>query len=145
MCVLRSVRNTERFGPSNPNPAAISMAGIVDLLLVDLERNMPRATFANGARASSTAPRVSRCKEDDFDRLGVESPTPTRIDRPMHSGDELGRKQYFDPTACEKEFKAAERQFQRAMEEYKESSGRMFPTWSEVLEVLRCLGYEKIA
>ena len=29
------------------------------------------------------------------------------------------------------------------MNEYKHSSGRMFPTWSEVLEVLRGLGYEK--
>ena len=28
--------------------------------------------------------------------------------------------------------------------EYKHKSGRMFPTWSEVLEVLRALGYEKI-
>ena len=31
-----------------------------------------------------------------------------------------------------------------AMNEYKHKSGRMFPTWSEVLEVLRSLGYEKI-
>jgi hypothetical protein len=31
----------------------------------------------------------------------------------------------------------------QAMKAYKESSGRMFPTWSEVLEVLRSLGYEK--
>ena len=31
-----------------------------------------------------------------------------------------------------------------AMNEYKRSSGRMFPTWSEVLEVLQGLGYEKI-
>ena len=29
------------------------------------------------------------------------------------------------------------------MHDYKQSSGRMFPTWSEVLEVLRDLGYEK--
>jgi hypothetical protein len=30
-----------------------------------------------------------------------------------------------------------------AMQDYKKSSGRMFPTWSEVLEVLQGLGYEK--
>ena len=30
-----------------------------------------------------------------------------------------------------------------AMQEYKKSSGRMFPTWSEVLEVLRAIGYMK--
>ncbi|MDR3635307.1 MAG: hypothetical protein P4L84_16000 [Isosphaeraceae bacterium] len=31
----------------------------------------------------------------------------------------------------------------RAIERYKRESGRMFPTWSEVLEVVRALGYEK--
>jgi hypothetical protein len=30
-----------------------------------------------------------------------------------------------------------------AMDAYKKSSGRMFPTWSEVLEVLHSLGYRK--
>jgi hypothetical protein len=37
----------------------------------------------------------------------------------------------------------AELSLQEAVEEYKRSSGRMFPTWSEVLEVIRGLGYEK--
>jgi hypothetical protein len=31
-----------------------------------------------------------------------------------------------------------------AMKDYKDRSGRMFPTWSEVLEVLQSLGYEKV-
>ena len=34
-------------------------------------------------------------------------------------------------------------EFMQAMHEYKQRSGRMFPTWSEVLEVLQGLGYEK--
>ena len=29
------------------------------------------------------------------------------------------------------------------MRDYKQKSGRMFPTWSEVLEVLRDLSYAK--
>ncbi len=29
------------------------------------------------------------------------------------------------------------------MEDYKRQSGRQFPTWSEILEVLRGLGYAK--
>jgi hypothetical protein len=37
----------------------------------------------------------------------------------------------------------AELELLNAMQAYKESSGRMFPTWSEVLEVLTGLGYEK--
>ena len=31
------------------------------------------------------------------------------------------------------------------MQDYKKQSGRMFPTWSEVLEVIKLLGYEKKA
>ena len=36
-------------------------------------------------------------------------------------------------------------EFTRAMQEYKHRSARMFPTWSEVLEVLYSLGYRKVA
>jgi hypothetical protein len=36
-----------------------------------------------------------------------------------------------------------ELEFTAAMQEYKRRSGRMFPTWSEVLEVLQDLGYQK--
>ena len=36
-----------------------------------------------------------------------------------------------------------ERQFLVAMQAYKHQSGRLFPTWSEILEVLCSLGYAK--
>jgi hypothetical protein len=54
-----------------------------------------------------------------------------------------GRRRFVDPTTCEREYSQAEVEFMLAMNEYKHKSGRMFPTWSEVLEVLRSLGYEK--
>jgi hypothetical protein len=53
------------------------------------------------------------------------------------------RRRFIDPTTCEREYTLAEREFMQAMQDYKQRSGRMFPTWSEVLEVLRDLGYEK--
>ena len=49
------------------------------------------------------------------------------------------------PTVCDRDLKAAERELEVAMQDYKQSSGRKFPTWSEVLEVLVALGYEKAA
>jgi hypothetical protein len=55
-----------------------------------------------------------------------------------------GRRRFVDPTTSEREYTNAEMEFMMAMNEYKHSSGRMFPTWSEVLEVLRGLGYEKV-
>jgi len=55
-----------------------------------------------------------------------------------------GRRRFVDPTTCERDYSGEEMEFMHAMQEYKKSSGRMFPTWSEVLEVLIALGYEKI-
>jgi hypothetical protein len=56
-----------------------------------------------------------------------------------------GRRRFVDPTTCEREYSGAEMEFMQAMHDYKISSGRMFPTWSEVLEVLQALGYQKPA
>jgi hypothetical protein len=56
-----------------------------------------------------------------------------------------GRRRFVDPTTSEREYTKAELEFMLAMKDYKQRSGRMFPTWSEVLEVLRELGYEKVA
>ena len=47
------------------------------------------------------------------------------------------------PPSKDEAFKAEVKAFTEAMEAYKQRSGRKFPTWSETLEVLRSLGYEK--
>src|SRR4051794_6562538 len=53
------------------------------------------------------------------------------------------RRRLVDPATCERDYSAAEVEFMKAIQEYKHASGRMFPTWSEVLEVLQGLGYCK--
>lgn len=53
------------------------------------------------------------------------------------------RRRLIDPTTCERDYSGDEVEFMKAMDEYKRKSGRMFPTWSEVLEVVRSLGYVK--
>jgi hypothetical protein len=55
----------------------------------------------------------------------------------------VARRRQIDPTTCERDYSADEIEFMSAMDEYKRCSGRMFPTCSEVLEVIRKLGYEK--
>jgi hypothetical protein len=54
------------------------------------------------------------------------------------------RRRQIDPTTCERDYSGDEIEFMQAMDAYKRSSGRMFPTCSEILEVVRNLGYEKI-
>jgi len=57
----------------------------------------------------------------------------------------VNRRRQIDPTTCERDYTADEIEFMSALEQYKRTSGRMFPTCSEVLEVIRELGYRKPA
>ena len=52
-------------------------------------------------------------------------------------------RQPASPRPAEPTVTDAEHEFIQAMHDYKQASGRMFPTWSEVLEVLKALGYAK--
>lgn len=53
------------------------------------------------------------------------------------------RRRQIDPTTCERDYSDQEIEFMQAMDAYKRTSGRMFPTCSEILEVLRNLGYSQ--
>lgn len=55
------------------------------------------------------------------------------------------RRRQIDPTTCEREYSDHEIEFMQALDEYKRLSGRMFPTCSEILEVLHNLGYRRVA
>jgi hypothetical protein len=57
----------------------------------------------------------------------------------------VNRRRQIDPTTCERDYSPDEVEFMHALDDYKRRSGRMFPTCSEVLEVLKGLGYEKRA
>lgn len=70
----------------------------------------------------------------------------------MRAGERAGsvagrrnRRRLIDPTTCERDYSADEMEFMRALESYKRSTGRLFPTCSEVLEVVRSLGYVRTA
>jgi hypothetical protein len=49
----------------------------------------------------------------------------------------------IDPTTCERDYGPDEVEFMQALDAYKRAHGRMFPTCSEILEVVRSLGYTK--
>jgi hypothetical protein len=55
----------------------------------------------------------------------------------------VSRRRQIDPTTCERDYTPDEIEFMSAMDDYKRRSGRMFPTCSEVLEVVKSLGYAK--
>lgn len=86
----------------------------------------------------------SSANELDKSPEWVDRRATERARRASEARQASGRRRNVDPTTCEKSYSDEELEFMRAMEDYKHSSGRMFPTWSEVLEVLRALGYEKL-
>ena len=76
----------------------------------------------------TVAPKVNRWKSNDASCSGARK---------------VSRRRQIDPTTCERDYSDDEVEFMHALDCYKRSSGRMFPTCSEVLEVLRGLGYAK--
>jgi hypothetical protein len=78
------------------------------------------------------------------EQQNVVAPTsalPTRLERRQ----KVNRRRQIDPTTCERDYSDDEVQFMNALEQYKRASGRMFPTCSEVLEVVRTLGYVRLS
>ena len=66
----------------------------------------------------------------------------TSKDRRLERGE---RRRQIDPTTCERDYNNDEIDFMKAMDQYKRDNRRPFPTWSEVLEVLRAMGYRRVA
>lgn len=58
--------------------------------------------------------------------------------------EKVARRRQIDPTTCERDYTEEEVAFMQALDAYKRSSGRMFPTCSEILEVVRSLGYVRV-
>lgn len=74
-------------------------------------------------------------------------PSPRQFDRTSatpRSASRAARRRMIDPTTCDRDYGPEELEFMQALDRYKRTSGRMFPTCSEVLEVLRSLGYQRV-
>src|SRR5262245_34594160 len=68
-----------------------------------------------------------------------------RAENAAHKRKISERRRLIDPTTCERDYSDDETEFMKAMDRYKRENRRPFPTWSEVLEVLRSLGYRRVA
>ncbi|GIW94331.1 MAG: hypothetical protein KatS3mg110_2372 [Pirellulaceae bacterium] len=70
---------------------------------------------------------------------------PVAVERRQGECRKAPRRRHIDPTTCERDYTPEEIEFMQALDEYKRRSGRMFPTCSEILEVLKSLGYTRVA
>jgi NAD(P)-dependent dehydrogenase (short-subunit alcohol dehydrogenase family) len=77
----------------------------------------------------------------DAEEAAAETVAAPKLERRQ----KVSRRRQIDPTTCERDYTDQEVEFMNALDEYKRKSGRMFPTCSEVLEVINSLGYVKLA
>jgi hypothetical protein len=103
-----------------------------------------RPVEINGTAKESSPIMDARSNKDR--RLGDRRETNTPVGVERRGGErraKVNRRRQIDPTTCERDYSVEEVEFMSALDDYKRRSGRMFPTCSEVLEVIRGLGYEK--
>ena len=120
-----------------------------DLLVTDRRRTGRRRLTSNREPAVLEASaRENKSKTSVVPEPGaVQSATEMTIEerREIIDRRRQDRRRQIDPTTCERDYSDNEIEFMRAMDDYKRKSGRPFPTWSEVLEVMMSLGYRKVA
>lgn len=84
-------------------------------------------------------------KRNGDDRRSKAATSIAESSAPAKEQRKVKRRRQIDPTTCEREYSDQEIEFMQAMDEYKRASGRMFPTCSEILEVMMNLGYRQVA
>jgi hypothetical protein len=71
--------------------------------------------------------------------------TPPVVEKRKVERRKVQRRRQIDPTTCERDYTEDEIEFMQALDAYKRTSGRMFPTCSEILEVIRAMGYVRLS
>ena len=107
-------------------------------------------TKTSAAKSAPLKGRSAGAKEVTVDRRrgsrrdeekAVVAPKPIVPVVKLERRAKVNRRRQIDPTTCERDYTDHEVEFMNALDDYKRTSGRMFPTCSEILEVIRGLGY----
>jgi hypothetical protein len=103
-------------------------------------RPQRRPAKASAGEAEVTIDRRRSGRREEGAAPAAATPAPA-----LERRKKVQRRRQIDPTTCERDYSVEEVEFMNAMDDYKRKSGRMFPTCSEVLEVIRDLGYVKLS
>lgn len=108
-------------------------------------RSMKAAAARVVAEAGADAVTIDR-RRAKTPRDGEQAATDDSSKAPqLERRKKVSRRRQIDPTTCERDYTDQEVEFMNALDDYKRKSGRMFPTCSEVLEVIQSLGYVKLS
>ncbi len=101
------------------------------------------STNSNPSKRAAAADPREGCVVDrrlGLDRRDLEAASPTNLERRRGPGRRLSD---FVRDAEEGEMNKEQFMFLMAIDAFKRSNGKSFPTWTDVLEVVRKLGYRK--
>ena len=101
-----------------------------------------RTTTRTKKQTPDTEAKVCRRRGDRRQNQATKA-GPAEVKPRQPERRKVQRRRQIDPTTCERDYTHEEIEFMHALDAYKRASGRMFPTCSEILEVVRSLGYSK--
>ena len=107
----------------------------------DADRGDAHSVAAGLAKAAETALPDEESAEDSAERRAADD-RRTGLERRRGPG---RRRSDSRRSAEEGELNDEQFDFVMAMDEYKRANKRPFPSWTEVLEVIKYLGYRKVA
>ncbi len=119
----KSAKNSKKTAKQSAEPKPSIQASCVGDEIVTIDRRRSderRKENATGAVQAQGQPKLERRKK-------------------------VQRRRQIDPTTCERDYSLEEVEFMNALDDYKRKSGRMFPTCSEILEVIHAIGYVKLS
>lgn len=100
---------------------------------------------AKNQQAEVQIDRRAKSERRADDRRKQKQPVPVDRRQTAERREKVQRRRQIDPTTCERDYSNDEIEFMHALDAYKRANGRMFPTCSEILEVIRDLGYVRNA
>lgn len=105
-------------------------------------RQTPAASDASQPRLKTPIPRDGTVADRRLgaDRRQLEAEAPTGLERRRSAGRRLSD---FNRAAEEGELTSEQFLFLMAIEAFKKANETSFPTWTDVLEIVRLLGYRK--
>ena len=153
----RQVFDSARFPESRHFP--VQTENLLEVAFGELTGVIQRVIFtippssSVNRMPSTTIPEVTADERTDNaaflnDRRRRNIPVATDRRRALNAAEKRRtseRRRLIDPTTCERDYTDEETDFMKAMDRYKRDNRRPFPTWSEVLEVMRSLGYRLVA
>ena len=120
------------------NRTATKTAGKKQAAARSMKKSRKHAIEAGDEAVTIDRRRSKERRDEESAAAEAASPAP-KLERRK----KVNRRRQIDPTTCERDYSEQEVEFMNALDDYKRKSGRMFPTCSEVLEVIRSLGYVK--